>query len=72
MRSGIYVETQARNLKEYNGLNRGRKRHGYEVEAVFIGFMPSADGDKKRTYQDYIIGSTTTVGEPYNLYFSEE
>ena len=72
MKNGIYVETPARNLKEYNRMNKGRKSFGYEVEAVYIGYYMSANGYMQRTYQDYVVGTYTAVGEPYNIYFNEE
>ena len=66
MKSGLYIETTCKNLREYNAQMKkaGRTDH-YE----FIGYYTSANGYKQRFYQ-LTDDNDVTYGEPVNIYFN--
>lgn len=63
---GNYIFTLAKNLREYNKTRDDGK------EAVFVGFRKDADGISRRFYIDRIIGTDTTIGEEYKIYFNTD
>ncbi len=66
MKSGLYIETSCKNLRDYNAQ---MKKAGRTDKYEFVGFFTSANGYKQRFYQ--LTGNNgTTYGDPVNIYFN--
>lgn len=67
MRFGLYVVTEANNLKEYNRINyKDSDRH-----VVFMGFRRDADGISRRFYAEQDKKSGCQIGDEFKIYFGE-
>lgn len=64
MKFGHYVNTTAKNLREYNRMQKDR-------ETVYVGFRKEfANVPAERHYIDYIKGTNTVIGHEYKIYFN--